>query len=101
MKRAWRGGRTPLWRLLLVVAAVSTLGSGPSIGFRAGDPKRTDSGATSSVGAALRRGGFMNFQLSPHCMRAIVAVTIACSQVGPAGLAGCGVVLHQTQGSCP
>ena len=46
-------------------------------------------------------GGFMNFTLSPACLRAVLVTAVACSQVGLAGLAGCGFLLHEVQASCP
>jgi len=46
-------------------------------------------------------GGFMNFTLSPACLRAVLVTAVACSQVGLAGLAGCGFLLHELQASCP
>ena len=50
--------------------------------------------------AALMWGGFMNFTLSPACLRAVVVAAVSCSQVGLAGLAGCGVLVHLLQGVC-
>ena len=83
-----------VWIMLIGVAFLAT-SMDPSRPY----PEVSYEGQTSP--AALVWGGFMNFTLSPACMRAVVVAAVSCSQVGLAGLAGCGVLVHLLQGLCP
>jgi hypothetical protein len=88
-----------MWAMLAV--ALAPLGSAPSMPVALVDEYRNDLVPIAVAGTVESlRGGYMNLQLSPHCVRAIVSAAVACSQVGPAGLAGCGVLLHMTQSAC-
>ena len=82
-----------LWIVLICVASHATTpdrqGSGEAVSWTGG-----------VYPAALVVGGFTNFTLSPACMRAVVVAAVACSQVGLAGLAGCGLLVHMAHGIC-
>lgn len=89
-------------RLLWLAVIVSLLGSSPWVASAGHEPRQISAlHPERVVFAETLVGGFMNPQFSAHCMRALVTAAVACSQVGPAGLAGCGVALHLTQGACP
>ena len=78
--------------LCVVAQATTPLATGSS----SGEAGRMDIHSATEV-----VGGFMNFTLSPACLRAVLVTAVACSQVGLAGLAGCGFLLHEVQASCP
>jgi hypothetical protein len=91
-----RGHRaTSGWALALLVG-VGALASGA--------PQPTPATRLAVLSVAVpgeASGGLVRFLLSAHCVRALVRAAIACGQVGPSGLAGCGVLLHAAQGACP